>query len=161
MKHKQLLLLLLLTPLFMNLKCNKEETPKGYFFMCKLDGKEYRANGGFCVNCLYSELLNDSLLVVAGVRGAEDISITIADNDGIKVKTYILNGATGRRGTFDNSIAVDDRFFTDSLRTGELKIARLDRTKREVEGTFYYKAYNAVQDKIVTITDGKFRLYLR
>jgi hypothetical protein len=164
MKHKQLLLLLLLTPLIMNLQCKKEETPEGYFFICKLDGKEYRASGGFCVNCLYAILFNDSALVVAGKRGAEDISISLVEDREIQVKTYTLNGvtgSTGRRGSYDNSIAVDDLFFTDSLRTGELKITRLDKTKREVEGIFYFKAYNPVQNKIATITDGKFRLYLR
>jgi Family of unknown function (DUF6252) len=162
MKNKKFILLLLLTPLFMNLKCKKEETPEGYFFMCKLDGSEYRASGGLCVNCLYATLLNnDSLLVVSGSRSIDDISIGILDVEGIKQASYVLNNIIGRRGTYDNGIAVDDRFFTDSLRTGELKITRLDKSKREVEGTFYFKSYNPIQDKIVTITDGKFRLYLR
>ncbi|MGN6438864.1 MAG: DUF6252 family protein [Agriterribacter sp.] len=44
------------------------------------------------------------------------------------------------------------------MRTGQLIITSLDKLDRIVSGTFYFKAYNPVQDKVVNITEGKFRL---
>jgi Family of unknown function (DUF6252) len=161
MKNKQIILLLLLTPLFMNLKCKKEETPEGYFFMCKLDGKEYRASGGLCVNCIAGFLKNDTTVLISGKRSNEDIGLGINDSQGIKEKTYILNNLIGRQGMYDNSITINDSYLTDSIRTGELIITRLDKVKKEIEGTFYFRAYSPTYDKIVNITEGKFRINYR
>jgi hypothetical protein len=161
MKHKQLLLLLLLTPLIMNLKCKKEETPEGYFFICKLDGKEYRASGGSCVTCIAGFAVGDTVLSVTGKRSNEDIGMGVYDDQGIREKTYILNDNIRSGGTYDNSITINDSYVTDSIRTGQLNITKLDRIKKEVEGTFYFKAYSTVYDKIITITEGKFRINYR
>lgn len=161
MKNKYLLLFLLLSPLFINLKCKKDDTPEGYFFMCKLDGNSYRAEGGACVNCISAALLGDTLLAISGIRSSEIIVIGIFEKQGIKVGAYRLNNNIGRGGTYKNSFTTDDRFDTDSLRTGQLTITRLDKEKKEIEGTFYFKAYNPVQNKIVNITEGKFRINYR
>jgi hypothetical protein len=166
MKNKYLLLLILLTPLFINLKCRKDNTPEGYFFMCKLDGNSYRAEGGACVNCISAALLGDTLLAISGSRSIEIIVIGIIDGQKIKESTYILNNNIRNnnikgKGTYDNNYPVDDKFDTDSLRTGQLTITRLDKVKKEIEGSFYFKAYNPVQNKIVNITEGKFRINYR
>ena len=161
MKTKHLILLLLITPLFINLKCRKDNTPEGYFFLCKLDGNTYRAEGGACVNCISADLLGDTLLAISGARSIEIIVIGIFERQGIKEGIYNLNNIIGRRGSYKNSFTVADRFFTDSLRTGQLTISRLDKTTKAIEGTFYFKAYNPVQDKIVNITEGKFRINYR
>ena len=157
MKNKQLILLLLFAPLFINLKCTKDETPKGYFFQCKLDGKLYIPDG-FCSNCKDAVILNDTTLLLSGKRSIEIVLIAITDGQKIKESVYTLNNIIGRRGSYKNSFTTDDRFFTDSLRVGQLLITRLDKTKKEIEGTFYFQAYNPIQDKIVNITEGKFRL---
>jgi hypothetical protein len=161
MKTKHILLLMLIVPLIMNLKCKKEETPEGYFFICKLDGKEYRAEGGSCVNCITGFLSNDTILSISGKSNSEHIGLVINDKPTIKESSYILDGITTGGGVYKNSIASNDRYDTDSLRTGKLIIIRLDKVKREVEGIFYFKAYNPVQNKIVDITDGKFRINYR
>lgn len=157
MKNKQLILLLLLVPLFINLKCRKDDTPQGYYFQCKLDGSLYITDG-FCSGCKNATLLGDTLLSLSGKRSIEIILIGIFEKQGIKEGVYILNNVIGRGGTYKNSFTTDDRFDTDALRTGQLSIIKLDKTKKEIEGTFYFNAYNPVQDKIVTITEGKFRL---
>ena len=157
MKNNHLILLLLLTPLFINLKCRKDNTPKGYFFQCKLDGTLYIPDGS-CGNCKDAVILNDTTLLLSGKRSIEIIAIGINDGSGIKQTTYLLNNIIGRGGTYKNSFTTDDRFDTDVLRTGQLIITRLDKIKKEIEGTFSFQAYNPVQNKIVTITEGKFRL---
>lgn len=69
-----------------------------------------------------------------------------------------MNDIIGRGGTYKNSYTTDDRFDTDVLRTGELSIIRIDKIKKEIEGTFFFQAFNPVQNKTVNITEGKFRL---
>lgn len=157
MKNKQFILLLLFVPLFINLKCRKDDTPQGYHFQCKLDGILYIPDG-FCANCLQATILYDTVLMLGANRNIETLGIGINDKEGIRPIQYQLNHIIGRRGDYKNSFTTDDRFFTDSLRTGQLIITRLDKTKKEIEGTFYFKAYNIVQNKTVNITEGKFRL---
>lgn len=157
MKNKSLLLLPILSLFLLQLKCKKDTTPSGYFFQCKLNGNLYIPDG-FCANCLQASLLYDTVLILGANSGYSALGIGINDGQGIKATSYQLNQVIGRRGDYKNSLITDDRFFTDSLNTGLLTITRLDKTKREIEGTFYFKAYNVLQDKTVTITDGKFRV---
>lgn len=69
-----------------------------------------------------------------------------------------MNDIIGRRGDYKNSTLTYDRYFTDSNHTGQLNITSLDKTKRIIQGTFYYKAYNEYRNDYVNVTDGKFRL---
>ncbi len=157
MKNKHLLLLLLFAPLLTHLKCRKDDTPQGYYFQCKLDGKLYIPDG-FCSNCLQATILYDTILMLGGNRNIEIVTIGINDSNKIRVTNYLLNNYIGSRGSYKNSFTTDDRFFTDSLRTGQLTIKRLDKVKKEIEGTFYFQAYNPVQNKTITVTEGKFKL---
>ncbi|MEN9568787.1 MAG: hypothetical protein RL172_18, partial [Bacteroidota bacterium] len=47
---------------------------------------------------------------------------------------------------------------TDSLRTGQITISKLDKSNKIIEGSFYFQAYNPVQNKTVNVTNGEFRL---
>jgi len=51
-----------------------------------------------------------------------------------------------------------DIFRTDSLRTGQLTITTLDKANKIIAGTFYFEAFNVIQNKTVRVTEGKFRL---
>jgi len=157
MKNKQIILLLLLTPLFINLKCRKDPTPTGYYFQCKLDGILYVPDG-FCGNCKDAVILNDTTLILSGKRSIEIIGIGINDGSGIKATNYTLNHVIGRGGLYKNSFTTDDRFDTDATRTGVLIIKSLNKTTKEIEGSFYFEAYNPVQNKTISVTEGKFKL---
>lgn len=157
MKSKYTLLLILAAGLFLQLKCRKNTEPQGYYFQCKLDGKLYIPDG-FCSNCKVALLLNDTTLVLSGNRSIEIVLLGINDGQNVKEGEYVLNNVIGRRGSYKNSFTTDDRFFTDSLRTGQLIIKRLDKGKKEIEGIFSFKAFNPVQNKTVNVTEGKFKL---
>lgn len=157
MKNKQLLLLLLIAGLFLQLKCRKNTEPEGYYFQCKVNGELYLPDG-FCGNCKRATILNDTTLMLSGKRSIEIVLIGIKDSDGIQVKEYLLQDGPKAGATYKNSFTTTDRYDTDAARTGVLRIKRLDKVKKEIEGTFYFEAYNPVQNKIISVTEGKFKL---
>lgn len=153
---KKCLAAILLIPCFIFSKCNKEDALDEYYFRCKIDGEPYIPNG--CANCMSAQILDDTVFIVNGNAGFMSIAIGINDKARIGVKAYTLNEVIGRQGSYDISPQVDDIFLTDSARTGQLDITSLDRSNRIVSGTFHFKGYNPVRDKIVNITEGKFHL---
>ena len=74
------------------------------------------------------------------------------DGNGIQNKPYILNGKVSGSADYKNATTVDDIFETDSLRTGQLIITSINKPNKIISGTFYFTAYNPVQDKTVNIT---------
>lgn len=155
---KSCIILFLLAPCFIFSKCNKEDALGEYYFQCKIDGELYRPNN--CANCKRAQLLGDTTFLLNGNAGFESVGLGVIklDKEPVVTGNYILNMNPQINGYYDNSPQVDDIFKTDSLRTGQLIIESLDKPNRIVSGTFYFKAYNPVQDKIVNITEGKFRL---
>ena len=138
--------------------CNKEKLPE-YYFKCNLDGLEYIPDN--CANCRTAKILGDTLLILGANRYVESIGIDVLEYPLI-AKTYVLRlRRSPGSGTadYDNTIGnPPDIFRTDTIRTGQFNITMIDKTSKIIEGTFYYDAYNPVQNKIVKITDGKFRL---
>jgi hypothetical protein len=149
------LFLILTASFFLAASCNKEHLPE-YYFKCKVNGQEYVPDN--CANCRTADILGDTILILGGNRGFETLGIGINDNGGIKIGNYILNGIIGRRGDYKFSTTPNDRYFTDATHTGQLTITTLDKTNKIIAGTFYYDAYNAIQNKTIKITEGKFRL---
>jgi len=149
---------MLTTSFFLAASCNKEKLPE-YYFKCKLDGQEYVPDE--CANCRTAKILGDTLLILGASRYVESIGIDVLEYPLI-AKTYVLKARRSQgSGTadYDNSIGnPQDLFRTDSSRTGQLSITTFDKINKIIGGTFYYEAYNSVQDKTVKITDGKFRL---
>lgn len=139
-------------------KCNKEDALGEYYFRCKIDGEIYRPSN--CANCQEAQLLGDTIFLLNGNAGFKSVGLGVIklDKEPVVIGNYILNMNPQINGYYDNSPQVDDIFKTDSLRTGQLIIESLDKPNRTVSGTFYFKAYNPIQDKVVNITEGKFRL---
>ncbi len=106
------------------------------------------------------QLLGDTVFLMNANAGYESVAIGIIklDKTPISVTTYILNDNLQQNGIYDNSPQVNDIFKTDSSRVGVLIITTLDKTNRIIAGNFYFKAYNPVQNKVVNITNGIFRL---
>jgi hypothetical protein len=152
---KTTILVFLVASCFIFARCKKEHLHE-YYFKCKVDGQSYEPDN--CANCIAKDIIGDTVLILGGNRGFETLGIGINDNTGIKEKIYLLNEIIGRRGDYKFSTTPNDRYYTDSLRTGQLIISKLDKANKVIEGSFHFDAYNIVQDKIAKITDGKFRL---
>ena len=156
-------LLLILGALFFTFifaACRKT-TPPGpddFYFRCKIDGRLYIPNS--CANCITCTILGDTTFLLGGNAGYESVTMGIIklDNNPITTTIYSLNNNLQQNGFYDNSTLVVDIFKTDILHTGQLQITALDKTKRIIQGTFYFKAYNAYRNDSVNVTDGKFRL---
>ena len=128
-----------------------------YYFHCKL-GEEttdltvapiaWKRN--FCMTPFFFYINGNADFQIMGMRQY--------DGNGIQNKPYILNGKVSGSADYKNATTVDDIFETDSLRTGQLIITSINKPNKIISGTFYFTAYNPVQDKTVNITDGKFRL---
>lgn len=155
---KKTLFLLPIASLLIAGSCNKEHLPE-YYFKCKVDGQEYVPDN--CANCMTRTILGDTLLILGANRYVESIGIDVLEYP-LKEKSYILKekrNISGGTADYDNTIGnPPDIFRTDSLRTGQLTITTLDKTNKIIAGTFSYEAYNAVQNKSVKVTEGKFRL---
>lgn len=104
--------------------------------------------------------MGDTTFIVFGNNGYESVSIGILklDQIPISITNYTLNDNLQQNGLYDNSPLVDDIYKTDSIRTGVLQITTIDKNAQIISGTFSFEAYNVVQDKTVTVTEGKFRL---
>jgi hypothetical protein len=140
--------------------CKKNPTPDNDypFFKCKINGEVYIPNS--CANCITCAILGDTTFLLGGNAGfqAVDIGIIKLDKVPISRTSYILDNNLQQNGTYDISPLVNDIYKTDVTHTGKLTINTLDKTKKIIEGSFYFKAYNAYRNDSVSITDGKFRL---
>ena len=145
--------------MLLNSSCKKDHLPN-FYFQCKVNGVLYEPDN--CANCNGKELIGDTTLLLGANRGFEALSIGIIDNSNVKTGQYPLNGVLAHRGSYKFSTTPNDRYFTDSTHTGQLNITLLDKTSKIIEGSFQYEAFNAVQNKIVKVTEGRFRLnYLK
>lgn len=135
--------------------CNKRSLPE-FYYQCAVDGELYIPNS--CANCNTCRIINDTILMIGANRGFESVRIGINDSAAIGEKQYVLNGVIGRQAVYDNSTEVSDIFTTTRGHTGVLSISHLDKKDKIVEGSFYFQAYNSLNDKVVQVTLGRFRL---
>jgi|SRR5690348_17231568 hypothetical protein len=152
-----------LPPLFFTLifaTCKKNPMPDNDYpyFQCKINGKTYIPNG--CANCTKAMLLGDTTLLINGNAGFESVAIGIinATSQPIEAITYTLNDNPRSGADYKNSTVLTDIFNTDKNHTGQIKVIKLDKANKIIQGTFYFKAYNAYRNDSVSITEGKFLL---
>jgi Family of unknown function (DUF6252) len=138
--------------------CHKKQevNPNSFYMQCEINGNLYIPNG--CANCSTPEILHDTTLLLPANNGFESLGIGINDHQGIHATTYVLNDVIGRQGTYKYSTVVNDRYYTDATHRGKLTITLLDKTNQIIQGTFFFTAYNLMQNDSVKVTDGKFRL---
>jgi hypothetical protein len=155
-KISSLPVLMVLLCMLTAFNCRKHPIDPEFYYRCLVDGQLYIPNA--CANCNSCEFLGDTAFILGANRGFEALIIGIHGSEAITAKTYVLDNATSRRASYDNTTEVNDIFVTNSENTGELIINSLDKTKNIVEGTFYFRAYNPARDTVVHVTQGKFRL---
>lgn len=153
------LLYLFLSTILIAISCEKQNNnPAQYYIRCNIDGQDYLPNN--CANCMKGQLLGDTTFLLNANAGYESVAIGIIklDKTPIAVTTYVLNDNLQQSGVYDNSPQVTDIFKTDATNIGELKITTLDKVNKIVAGTFYFQAFNSVQNKTVIVSNGEFRL---
>ena len=162
MKRLKTISFALIALITISASCHKNEYPEpgsnDFYFRCKIDGRLYIPNS--CANCITCAILGDTTFLLGGNAGYESILIGIINltNKPIETTIYKLNNNPRQKASYDNSTLVADIYETDSTKKGEIQILILDKTKRIIQGTFYFKAYNPYRNDSVSVTDGKFRL---
>ena len=151
-------LFILLTLVLLSSNCKKDHLPT-FYFQCKVDGVLYQPDN--CANCNTKEMYGDSLLSLGANRGNDVLGLAILKHN-ISIGTYSLGKAIiENKGTalYDNTIGnPSDIFRTDSIRKGIISITELDKVNEIIVGSFSFEAFNIPRNKIVKITQGKFRL---
>jgi hypothetical protein len=106
------------------------------------------------------QLLGDTTFLLNANAGYESVAVGIIklDKTQIAEATYALNNSLQQNGVYDNSPQVNDIYKTDAIRVGELKITTLDKANKIIAGTFYFQAFNPIQNKTVNVSNGEFRL---
>ena len=158
MKQLKILSLSIIALITIAASCKKtpDPSPDDFYFKCKINGQIYIPNT--CANCITCTIYKDTTFLLGGNAGYEAIAIGVINKPEIIQKTYILNSNIANGGTYKNSTTTNDRFDTDATRTGQLVITLIDKSNRIVTGTFYFQAYNPIQNKTVNVTEGEFRL---
>ena len=136
--------------------CNKNPNSFGDYAQCKVDGQSYAPDN--CSNCKICRIIRDSIFTFALSSNNESVAMGIHDSSGIGTKIYQLNTSNRNGGSYANAMYLVNRFLTDSIHTGTLQITLIDKIHKKIEGTFSFKAYNLLQNKIVTVTEGEIRL---
>jgi len=154
----KLLSLILLSCILLSSSCNKDKPSTDFYFQCKVDGIVYKPDN--CANCETKDFTGDTSLILGANMGNEALAIGLIKSPSLTTGSYNLaNPSSKFSGLFDNTIGnPSDIFRTDSIRTGVITITELDKANKIIVGTFNFDAFNIPQNKVVRITEGKFRL---
>ena len=141
----------------LNSSCKKDRLPT-FYFQCKVDGVLYEPDN--CANCNTKDLVGDTSLILGANKGNEALAIGLIKTPSLSIGTYNLaNPSSKFSAIYDNTIGNStDIFRTDSIRKGVISITEFDKTNKIIVGSFAFEAFNIPQNKIVKITEGKFRL---
>lgn len=136
---------------------------KGYYFYCKVDGKDFiqAKKTGIGGSALQYAYFNDTSISIGSLsEHFEDI--TIASKYSSLNQSYYLNnkfiGANQNSAKYKRLDGSLDDVSTDSLHTGTMTITLLDTKNKIIEGNFSFKAINYSLQDSINITDGKFSL---
>jgi hypothetical protein len=116
------------------------------------------------VNCFYQFIDGEFFFTMnfADLRGVTNERVVLQTSRiNLEVgQTYALNknpiddgDYTGGGGVY--SLSVSNRFYTNTLKTGELTISRVDLSNSIISGTFWFDAVNS-EGEIVEIREGRF-----
>lgn len=153
------LLYLLTATILLGASCEKQNNnPAQFYIRCKIDGQDYWPNN--CANCMRGQILGDTVFLMNANAGFQSVALGVIklDRVPIQVTTYLLNDNPQSGADYKNSTTTNDKFSTDATHTGNLIITALDKSNKIVVGTFYFNAYNPLQNKTVSVTNGEFRL---
>ena len=116
------------------------------------------------INCFYQFIDNEFYfnITCTDFRGTIPKGVTVQTRKiNLQInQIYILNKNIINNGDFDGcggnyDIGSNNRFFTNTIKTGELKITRLDLSNSIISGTFWFDAINSTGET-VEVRQGRF-----
>ena len=134
--------------------CRKAE-PLDPYFEAYVNGKRFVPKPG-CVVCINSRLLGDSVFVLGGDYGPENMGFYVHDVP-VKAKTYYFGDPLplNPKARY-NSLNPQVEYRTRPGKKGSLTITDIDKTTQKIKGTFEFVAYNKEGTDSVNVTRGKF-----
>jgi len=153
MKYKLILLLII----FQFWSCSKDNICGNDNFCAEINGKKwFPISNDYKSAALTAHLIDtNNQFWIGAYKGSSSLLIGVIDSvKRIEVGNYVLSGQK-TFGSFE--INSDNSFRTNNINTGLLSITNIDRVKKTIAGTFYFKASNTVTGEIVNVANGTFR----
>ncbi len=158
---KKYLFLFILLPFLSSFSsCGKEEVyPSGKnTFTGQVNGEPFKAQSDDFKKGPISAAVRDTVFALSGTYTIDDwesIGFRIENFSGIG--NYILGGKSPNYGRYYYSFTTyDDRAYTNSQYTGEVKVSHYLPERGIIAGTFHFTAYDSLSEATHQITDGKF-----
>ncbi|MBU1180496.1 hypothetical protein KJ885_06140 [Patescibacteria group bacterium] len=144
--------------------CKKDEgvttpTTGGQSFTCKVDGTDWSANApGTPVVAGY--VSNNLTIAASAVIGTTGEQFTFMLTNVTDVGTVNLGSAVGGSyASFTRTVGTTSTtFMTDATNKGTVQITKLDKTAKNVVGTFSFTAKSSVGSTLVNVTNGAFNV---
>jgi hypothetical protein len=111
-------------------------------------------NGKFYFNLRFSDYVNGIKTVAVQTH---DLNLQINQTYSLNVDTFTDPNILGGGGIY--SISTLNHFSTNTIKTGELKITRLDLPNSIISGTFWFDAFNNSTNQSVEIRQGRFDMH--
>jgi hypothetical protein len=174
---KKLLLLLLTT--FILSSCNKDDNPfsskdqlpaetqaGANTVGCLINGQVYLPSQrgiNSPINCQYEYINNEFFFIMSfsdDKNSGPNVSVQTLRINLSQGETYILNKNSIDNGDFTGGggayrLSSSNKYYTNAIKRGELKITRVDLSNSIISGTFWFDAINS-NGEIVEIRSGRF-----
>ncbi|WP_347156394.1 DUF6252 family protein [Pontibacter chitinilyticus] len=137
--------------------CSKDKMCEDEPFCARVNGKVWVpvSDSDFKTSELTFHLIDDThqFWVRAKRSSAVILFGVINANSNIQIGDYILN-ESNNNGYY--SPEPGKELLTDSTYTGLLSITAIDRVKKTIAGTFYFRARNPATGEVVDVSHGRF-----
>ena len=174
---KNLLLLLIAT--FTLSSCHKDDNPfsskdqlpaetqtGANTVGCLINGQVYlpsQSGINSPINCQYEYINNEFFFIMSfsdDKNSGPNVSVQTLRINLSQGETYILNKNSIDNGDFTGGggayrLSSTNKYYTNAIKTGELKITRVDLSNSIISGTFWFDAINS-NGEIVQIRSGRF-----
>ncbi len=146
--------------------CKKNDSPtssqsntNSQSLTCKVDGNDWTPNApnSPVVAGYISGNLTLAATVVKGTTGEQmTIMVINLNNTGTFNLGYVVGNSYA---SFTRTASTSsETFMTDNSNTGTIQITKLDKTAKNITGTFTFKAKSMTGSNIVNITNGSFNV---
>lgn len=135
----------------------KKDDPQADYMSADIDGTSYKPQS---LSAYFASNSNKgNLIIKSNTDNGETLQLIINGYKGPGTYTF-LSDSMGKRALCTYSRMIDNgTIYTytteDRADNGSISISRLEGAK--VEGSFSFRAYNAVKDTYVNVSNGKFR----
>lgn len=133
---------------------------------CLINGQVYlpsQSGINSPINCQYEYINNEFFFIMSfsdDKNSGPNVSVQTLRINLSQGETYILNKNSIDNGDFTGGggayrLSSTNKYYTNAIKTGELKITRVDLSNSIISGTFWFDAINS-NGEIVQIRSGRF-----